>query len=378
MAISKSAQLLPNFIEQKFHSISWGKLIRRAPLFLLWLALAIFALIAIAASLFLIFDHTDVSRIEFYKTGMMLVLPSVLPAFILALIFRFKRLTLALSLPMLFLMSYYIPFFLPKSISVPPDAPQLTVMTYNLLQPKHHEDEVTQLILNSGADVIAVQELSTDMESFLSKSLAEMYPYQALHPQAGRNNYFRGQGVFSRYPIVEDDYWQYQDFPIYRWRWGKFFPSHGHQRVVLDLNGQEVVLYNTHIWPAIDWAGDFNFITTDLEDYGHSEAISRLVERTSQETLPLLWVGDFNMSDQYTEYDDITAYLTDSFRESGFGLGFTYPAQGVDFLPAIMRIDYVFHSDQFVSINTRTLDDSGPSDHYPVISTLALVNNDGS
>lgn len=362
MAISKSAQQLPHFIEQKFHSISWGKLIRRAPLLLLWLVLAIFALIAIAASLFLIFDHTDVSRIEFYKTAMMFALLSVLPAFILALIFRFKRVTLALTFPMLLLMSYYVPFFMPKSVSVAPDAPRLTILTFNLLQRINDADELGQIILQSGADVIALQEFSDDMQLYLSDLLTDVYPYQALHPQPGQYNYFRGQGIYSRFPILEDEYWRYTDFP-----------SHGHQRVVLDLNGQEVVLYNTHIWPAIDWGGDFNFITTDLEDYGHSEAISRLVERTSQETLPLLWVGDFNMSDQYTEYDDITAYLTDSFRESGFGLGFTYPAQGVDFLPAIMRIDYVFHSDEFVSINTRTLDDSGPSDHYPVIGTLALM-----
>ncbi|MEQ8676927.1 MAG: endonuclease/exonuclease/phosphatase family protein [Aggregatilineales bacterium] len=373
MTITTTAQQHPLQPQTASKISAWTQQVLRGTLFVLCGVLWLYTLIVIGLCLFVLIDRTNVSWVEFFKTGVLPGLLTVIPALGLALILRFKWVSLALLFPTLFIISYYVPFFLPKSVSVPPDAPQITVLSFNILGQSRHAEDLAQIILDSGADVVAVQELGVDIEVYLSKALAQIYPYQAVHPQAGNTNYYRGQGVYSRVPIVEDDYWQYDDFPIFRWGRWKMFPSHGHQRVVLDLDGQAVVLYNTHLWPAINWGGGWNFTANDLEDYGHSEAAQRLVERTSQETLPLIWVGDFNMSDQFNEYGDITAYLTDSFRESGYGMGYTYPARGFDPFPALMRLDYVFHSDHLRSLNTRVLGDSGYSDHFPVISTLALV-----
>lgn len=370
MTISKTAQQ-HHFLK----SLAWGRLLRQSALFLWRSALWMYTLIVLGLTLFLLFDRTNISWVEFFKTGVMLGLVSVLPVLIMTLILRYWRMSLALAFPALFVFSYYAPFFVPSTVHAPDDAPQLTVLTFNILQRKNFAEDIAQVILESGADVVAVQELSLDVETTLSKLLHDTYPYQALHPQTGRNNFFRGQGVYSRFPIVEDNYWQFDDFPIFQPGYWKVFPTHGHQRVVLRVDDQNLVLYNTHLWPAIDWAGGLKFDTNNLNDYGHSEAARRLVERTSAETLPLIWVGDFNMSDQFAEYDTITAYLTDSFRESGTGMGYTYPAQGWGFLPPLMRLDYIFHSDALVSVETHVLTDYAHSDHRPVMSTLALVGN---
>jgi endonuclease/exonuclease/phosphatase family metal-dependent hydrolase len=54
----------------------------------------------------------------------------------------------------------------------------------------------------------------------------------------------------------------------------------------------------------------------------------------------------------------------DSFMESGNGTGNTY----VGDFPSY-RIDYIFHSKEFVASNFNVLPDE-LSDHYPVSSTL--------
>ena len=41
--------------------------------------------------------------------------------------------------------------------------------------------------------------------------------------------------------------------------------------------------------------------------------------------LPILIAGDFNMTDQTDDYRRLTAKFSDTFREVGWGMGFTFP-----------------------------------------------------
>ena len=78
------------------------------------------------------------------------------------------------------------------------------------------------------------------------------------------------------------------------------------------------------------------------------------------------------MSDQTSIYASLTAQMGDSFREGGVGLGTSWPAfqaAGLAFLPALIRIDYIWHSRGFYALNAEV----GPylgSDHLPVAATL--------
>lgn len=69
---------------------------------------------------------------------------------------------------------------------------------------------------------------------------------------------------------------------------------------------------------------------------------------------PLMIVGDFNMTDQSADYGQITARYADTYREIGWGMGFTFPdfstlsaipgsVSGLGFIRPLARIDYVFH-----------------------------------
>lgn len=336
----------------------------------LWLGVFLYSIISLGFIVTELIGTPDISIIEMAQSGHKWALLATPFLLVVVLGLRRRRLAILLLPSLIALLVYYPPYLLPKVQAQVGDAPQLTVTTYNMLVPDRRMDEVANIIRDIDADVVAVQELGVEMADYLADALADDYPHQALHPQEGRYEYYRGQGIFSRYPIVEDEYWQYRDLPIIH----REPATHGHQRVMLDFEGAEVVIYNTHMWPSVAWSNGWRIEPHPQIDEGHRVAVSRIMERVLAESHPLVLLGDFNMTDQYNEYDFITEYYTDSWRNIGNGLGFTYPTT----LPfPIVRLDYVFHSAHWESIHAQVWDESGPSDHLPLRVTLALMD-DGS
>src|SRR6185503_8232764 len=73
----------------------------------------------------------------------------------------------------------------------------LTVMSFNMFGFNQHPEAVVAAIRASQADVIGIQELSVSAAEAIRNDLAQIYPYQALDPQAS----VFGMGVVSRYPL---------------------------------------------------------------------------------------------------------------------------------------------------------------------------------
>jgi endonuclease/exonuclease/phosphatase family metal-dependent hydrolase len=81
------------------------------------------------------------------------------------------------------------------------------------------------------------------------------------------------------------------------------------------------------------------------------------------------------MTDQSDAYRQMNDRLHDTFRETGQGMGFTFPASTpskVRLFPPLLRIDYIWHSDQFTAHAVAVGRDSGISDHHPVVARLVL------
>lgn len=272
----------------------------------------------------------------------------LLPAFIgiiITTLTRRWRTTLMFIPTIMIMLIWYGAFFMPRTQSAPESAPILSVMSYNIWQgDRAHWTDKAEMILASDADIIAVQELDTESAEFLADALGDAYPYQALHhfPRSAT-----GQGVFSRYPILDDEFWR-----LYR----------GQQRVVIDMNGLEVVLYNLRGHPPLRADG---FVGREREV---TAWLARLT--TEDETVPLIIAGDFNMTDRSDDYGRITEYYDDAFREVGFGFGWTFNAS----LPIpLLRIDYLFHNDVVQALEARVIQNSAGSDHNPLIVNLALL-----
>jgi endonuclease/exonuclease/phosphatase family metal-dependent hydrolase len=255
--------------------------------------------------------------------------------------------------------------FVRSAPTVPDDAPRLTVMTFNIRATNAGLDRITPILADSGADIITLQEVSYYGANYISTALARLYPHQAFYTrdEAGLDHP-GGQALLSRYPITAVEYWT--DDPAQ--------PSANRfQRAEIDFNGTTLVIYNTHPATPVDWSGGLVVSASPGDDARHRAALQAIAARAAAETAPVIWLGDFNMSEQFAEYARITADFTDAYRESASGPGYSYPADGFGPLPPLIRLDYVFHSRHFISASARVLRAHGPSDHRPVLATLALI-----
>lgn len=97
-----------------------------------------------------------------------------------------------------------------------------------------------------------------------------------------------------------------------------------------------------------------------------AEQAAKIRKHAAKSGLPFVICGDFNDPPQSYVYRVIANGLNDSFRCAGSGIGTSF--NGV--IPAL-RIDYIL-SDPIFDIYTHKIVKKGHSDHYPIISMLAL------
>jgi vancomycin resistance protein VanJ len=288
--------------------------------------------------------------------GHWLALPALL-LLPLALLLRWRLLTVALLLPPLaFFLALYGARFLPQPAHASAVAPAatpviVTVLTFNIAPNNDRPAAVARVILESGADIVALQELSSASAAALRAALGDAYPYAALHPQGWSN---AGQGVFSRYPILEDAYWRYTDITP---------NAMGHQRVLLDIDGTPLVVYNVHpTHPLMNPVG-FDERTRDAE-------IRETLARAAGEEVRVVLAGDFNTTDLTEIYATIVRRYRDAYAETGWGYGLTFPAW---LITPVLRIDYIFAGAGLDAINSHVVPDGAGSDHLPVQAELAIV-----
>lgn len=297
----------------------------------------------------------------------LLLIPAlfVLPILLLARQWRMAIIFVPIVLSFLF---HYGALFLANPVELADTAKRIPILSYNVLATNRTPEGSIEIIKSANADIVTLQEVSPNFAILLQTELD--YPYTAIH--AGGERPTMGQAVLSRYPILEDEYWIYDWLPI----------PLGHQRVALDVDGVEVVIYNVH--PAHPGMTNSFFNAT----YRRRE-IESLLERIAQETAPLIMIGDFNLTDLTEDYGRIRAHLIDSWYEVGQGMGMTFP----DFqsaalqdsarifpdsfpnhlaTPLFLRLDYAFHSEAFTATRMYIWDKAGGSDHRPLFVELAL------
>ena len=309
---------------------------------------SLYLLLWFVGSLVYLLIDPNTSFVELLKTIYALGLWFAVPILVIVLLLRTWRLSLVALFMVIMFGVIYMPYLLPRNPVVDEDMPQLTVMTFNL---KATSDGIAEVVRNADVDIVGVQELSIEGAENL-RQLEDIYPYQALHPQEDPNI---GQGILSRYPIEASTYWEYPDLPH----------TLGHQRVEVDFQGMIIVVYNTHPWPPLAWESGY-------DDESHRIVLQDIARRTFAEDLPVILVGDFNMTDSFEEYDLFASRFVDSYRAAGNGIGYTFPNNKYKPLPSILRLDYIWHSENFESVQAEVWDNHAQSDHSPVIATLAL------
>lgn len=238
--------------------------------------------------------------------------------------------------------------------------PPMTVAIYNILSDTSDPVRIKDAITSLDADIIGLVEVGAVHAQLFSAELAERYPYQSLHP---KKNPFNGVGLLGIYPILQEEV-------IY-----PFAGSMAHLRVVLDIDGVFVTVYVAHPARPRGLTSPLAY-NTDRRDADITVLCDNYL---SQETGPLIVLGDFNMSDQSDVYRRVDVLLDDAFRAVGWGMGFTFPnywRSSFRLIPRLLRIDYVWLNDDFRAYEAFVAQDSGTSDHYPVVARIGL-NTEG-
>lgn len=252
---------------------------------------------------------------------------------------------LLLTLPLLGLLTY----------KTPPSPPQfegsLRIMTYNLhngfnTQGKLDMEALARVIEDSGADVVALQEISrgwvisgrVDMLEWLSQRLNM---YSAFGATAGE---YWGNAILSKYPILDTHNisLESEGLPIKR----------GYLNAVLDLGGRYLYLAATHLHHVPE-EGDVRLIQAgELADFWDNAPATIIL-------------GDFNAEPDSEEIGLLRqAGLSDSLEGQTSVL--TYHSADL-----YQRIDYIWASPEIEYIDSYTIV-SLASDHLAIIADIRL------
>jgi vancomycin resistance protein VanJ len=238
------------------------------------------------------------------------------------------------------------------------DNTTFVVMTYNVGNGLVTPAKLVRGLLDSGADIIGIQELASAQADAIVAEVAEAYPFQIV-----RGTGFSGKSVLSRYPITGHE-------------WIELSPGRPDLRVVVSIGGIEVTIFDAH--PPPPRFGRRGVVFDD-ETLAQLEQLSEVVRQSS----PGILVGDLNMTARhpsYARWND--AGLVDAYRSGGVGRGATFPQRPGRIrhfthpfswlpLPAVARVDYIWHT-QGVETIRSWVGAAGGSDHRPVFAELSL------
>ena len=239
----------------------------------------------------------------------------------------------------------------------------LTVMTYNVGAGLADPRRLVEILRQSGADIIGVQELAPDQGAAIAALLCDDYPHQVLHP-AG----IPGKGLISRFPVRETELLE-------------LHPGRPDLQAVVAAPGGDLTVIVAH--PPPPRIGRNRIRQTALTDRQIS-AIAAVATRGQ----PTVLLTDCNRVGWQAAYRQLRqSGLIDAFGTAGRGTGFTLPTRlshlayrghplGQMPLPPMLRVDYVWHTMHFRALASWIGGNVG-SDHLPVLAELVRVEGDG-
>jgi len=230
----------------------------------------------------------------------------------------------------------------------------LKLITFNIFPDNRTDDAAVEWLLQQEADIILLQETSRRLD--LSE-LSDEYDFQAL------SNIENGSAIYSRIRFVES-----AEFDLAGFR---------QQRVVMNIGGEQVALYNIHLSMPFDAEADEDSpLLARYDETRRNQQIDELLNLLEDEDLPVIVAGDFKLSEFSLKYDDIARHFTDGFRRAGWGLGFTWPGGASEEtntgLPLLARLDYVWYGEDIQARSAAVGPPLG-SDHLPLLMTLDIL-----
>ncbi|MET9700758.1 endonuclease/exonuclease/phosphatase family protein [Streptomyces sp. NPDC006529] len=211
-----------------------------------------------------------------------------------------------------------------------------TVISHNVDEANSDPAGTARALAASGADLLALEELSATATLAYERELAGTYRYHSVHG---------GVGLWSKNPMRSVEI-----VPIMPWTRAV--------RATVDTPKGPVAVFAAHL-ASVRVLPTAGFTTSR-----RNEAALKLADAVRAEPLPRVVVlGDLNGTTTDSALAPVTSRLRSAQREAGNGFGFTWPAS----FP-VVRIDEILVKGM-APVAAWTLPATG-SDHLPVAASL--------
>lgn len=353
------------------------------------------------------FDPRDAHYISFLGIGYHLILISAIIWLAIILFLRHWKLSAILGLSLLLTYNHICRYFPVNFMTIDPvtsvidddgnkkeiDVCKIKVLTYNTcglgqvhLSKIKEKIPILDVIRSCDADIVCLQEYAFTLskgghtQEQIRQSLSDLYPYYDFMPNSGRTAL--GIAVFSKFPIknmvrIDKSKKDYVASMFYE----------------LNVKGQRVVLLNNHLHSNLIKQRD-RILYDEMIEHFEADSLQRIrtgmlrslgsglraraseahkirdfiKERIGDEDVPIVICGDMNDTPISYCYKTMRGELEDAWQNAGFGSGTTYNQHHFWF-----RIDHIFHSSHFKTLDTKVLKQYEYSDHYPLLTTLQLL-----
>jgi endonuclease/exonuclease/phosphatase family metal-dependent hydrolase len=248
------------------------------------------------------------------------------------------------------LIGVYGTAFFPEGADLLVRGREISILTYNIQRRNLDFASIENIVREYNTDIVAMQEVTQEHLDYFRANLHDLYPYEVAAETIERH----GQIILSKYPVEQD---------VQRQVTGG----------IVDLEGTRLLVYSVQLTNPLSDDGDgFD----DSSRSAQAEVLRLLAQNAVNANMPVVIVGDFNMSDATTEYRLFTEHLTDVFRFTRRGFGSTFPNWRFDtpslgFLPPMIRLDYAFVSRNIEPGDAQVIH-QGNSDHYPLFVEIRV------
>ena len=246
---------------------------------------------------------------------------------------------------------------------IPAYGQSFRIATFNVNYANTRGDQVLDAISEASPDILCLQETTLQSEGWLRKQLADSHPE---FPSAGHEGkYYAERFAFaSKLEPVELVY--------HPPKAGLF----GFYEATYTVHNRKVRIVNVHLSPfGIPRGAGLTDALAAISktEAKHSAEIDAILDSIDPET-PTVICGDFN---SLSTFKAPSSLVENGFIDS-FASLHNNPDQHVTWnwpsrpIPLRFRIDYIFHSKHFQTIESAVIEKQG-SDHFMVVSELKFV-----
>jgi endonuclease/exonuclease/phosphatase family metal-dependent hydrolase len=246
---------------------------------------------------------------------------------------------------------------IPLSVIKKPAGPVLRVVTCNIHNGEFHPDLLDAFILNTGADIVALQECPDELSVKIPVGWHVMKDGLLA--------------ILSRYPLRDFNSLQALHLP-HEWPRTSLF------QCVVEAPGGDII-FNTVYLPSpryglqnvLDRHTLISPARAELlaEESDHRWRTAHAVQqRAVTLPLPVIIAGDFNMPIDSNVYRQVWGGYSNAFSDVGFGYGWTV-WDTIRGIPVGVRVDHILVSAEFEALRCEIGSDIG-SDHLPLVAEI--------